>query len=199
MCLSKLLSVGHSFVGMNEDHSRFKMTQENLLPKFAPLRRSVGYPVDPAPKLTPPAFSTPRSVNGKKPAASPSVSSRQTFPGNGAGATLMGAALTRTASASGEAPKSARLFVFRSRAVSRATLVQPELSLDGVKVVRNDLSTADLELVRKTAAPPPPSPEPRRSDCELPPASRKPSKIELTALAWNRLTARLFDFNRMRS
>ena len=200
MSLSKLLSVGHSFVGMNEDHSRFKMTQENLLPRFAPLRRSPGDPVDPAPKIDPPAFSIPRSVNGEKPVASPSVSSRHSFPGNGAAASMMGAALTRSASASGQESKSAGLFGFRSRAVPRTALIQPELSLDGVRVVRNDLSTADLELVRKPAVPPPPSPEPRQPAADLArPSARKPSRIELTGLAWNRLTARLFDFNRQRS
>ena len=62
---------------------------------------------------------------------------------------------------------------------------QTELSLDAVKPVRNDLSDADLEVVRA-----------RREKNQ--PGTSTPSRLgmfkaELTGTGWSRLTARLFN------
>jgi len=58
--------------------------------------------------------------------------------------------------------------------------VQTELSLDQIKVLRNDLRDADLEVVQ--AKPPTPSAAPAK------PAVVKPAVAET---AWGRVTARI--------
>src|SRR5688572_20371577 len=76
MSLLKLLSVGHSFVGMNGERGRFKMTQENLLPRFAPLRCSYEAPEQSGPKTFQASSAIPQS-GGNSSAGSTPVSSRQ--------------------------------------------------------------------------------------------------------------------------
>ncbi|MBI3192682.1 MAG: hypothetical protein HYZ36_08450, partial [Pedosphaera parvula] len=71
---------------------------------------------------------------------------------------------------------------FAAKPAVRRSLVQTEMSLDTVRVMRNDLSDADLELV---AAP------------EIKPSEIMVEKPETTtgkakATVWNRLTGKLF-------
>ena len=80
----------------------------------------------------------------------------------------------------------------RSKAV-RATvrpfakpMIQAELSLEKVKVVRNDLSDTDLEIVR--ARPP-------ASTVQV--ARNLPATAGMPAGAWNRITGRLFGAGKM--
>jgi len=189
MSLLKLLSVGHSFVGMNEDRSRFKMTQENLLPRFAPLRRSEDRPEDHRPKVFQNSSAIPQRLGGDKPAASATSPSRHSSLTNGLDQAQ--SAPTPPApvpSAGGTGHRPPHLFHLASKPPAKKPLGQPELSLDGVKVVRNDLSTADLELVSPSV------PVPAQEAAGGVSLSPGPSKIELTALAWNRLTSRLFDY-----
>jgi hypothetical protein len=67
----------------------------------------------------------------------------------------------------------------------RATPVQGELLLEGVKVVRNDLNETDLEVV--------PMPKPPEKPVE--PAERH-ANAEPAKLAWRRIAARLFGGRR---
>ena len=83
-------------------------------------------------------------------------------------------------------------FTARPAETNRPRLpAQPELSLDAVKPVRNDLSDADLEVVRA------------KRETNAPGASTTSRlgmfKAELTGLGWSRLTARLFNSERARS
>jgi len=75
----------------------------------------------------------------------------------------------------------------------KRTLLAPaqvELSLDAVKPVRNDLSESDLQIV--------PAKREIKAD-ELKPLRPRVPKPELTGFAWSRLTARLFNSERVRA
>ena len=79
-----------------------------------------------------------------------------------------------------------------ARVVKRTLLTQAqaELSLDAVKPVRNDLSDSDLQIV------------PARLEIK-PEVLKTPRprllKPELTGFAWSRLTARVFNSERVRA
>jgi hypothetical protein len=71
-----------------------------------------------------------------------------------------------------------------ARALPRTNaLVQGELSLDRVKVVRNDLSDSDLEIVSAKKPSPPPAPAP---------AAELAATVSSSPRAWERVTSRLF-------
>ena len=152
MGLMQLLAVGRSLGKIGDQPSRYKMTQQSLLPKFG----SVKAPEEQAPvgevknqvavkpglkqSSSEPAVATndrkqmnavlPKPQETTVPAT---TSSRPAFPlGRW---TLFKNPFTRPPK-----PKPA------ARAADNP--VQPELSLDTVKPVRNDLSDADLELVQ---------------------------------------------------
>ncbi len=61
------------------------------------------------------------------------------------------------------------------------SLLQGELSLDAVKVMRNDLSDSDLEVVR--IKPPTPAPAAKPAASDLP-------KATPTETTWSRVTGR---------
>jgi len=67
----------------------------------------------------------------------------------------------------------------------RATPVQGELLLEGVKVVRNDLNETDLEVV--------PTPKPPEKPVE---PTERHANAEPAKLAWRRIAARLFGGRR---
>jgi hypothetical protein len=62
-------------------------------------------------------------------------------------------------------------------------LVQGELSLESIKVVRNDLSDSDLEIV--------PAGQPKAKKIEAP-ALAAPVKAEPALTRWDRVSSRLF-------
>ena len=88
----------------------------------------------------------------------------------------------------GDEPSPPLLVRFLERTL--LTPAQAELSLDAVKPVRNDLSDSDLQIV-------PAKPE-FKPDALKPPRPRVP-RPELTGFAWSRLTARLFNSERVRA
>ncbi|MCI0538163.1 MAG: hypothetical protein L0Z50_23400 [Verrucomicrobiales bacterium] len=70
-------------------------------------------------------------------------------------------------------------------------LVQPELELENVRVVRNDLSEADLRIVTGS--------RPHdRSSAKAQPIETDLPRVSDPRLVWNRLTARLFVAGRSR-
>jgi hypothetical protein len=195
MSLKQFLAVGRSVVGMREDRSPYQMRAATLLPKFESPARNISELEMPAPEPTPQAktkrlnflkglnpFRRGRPTQKQKsedsvvPASTPdrkegkSIFRKSFFPARSKG--------------QGEFTKQVR------------TLVQSELSLDAVRVVRNDLCDTDLEIVacfrQREAA---------MAKGEL--AQDKPQALDgqnHSAFAkaaaqpgWSRLTARLFD------
>jgi hypothetical protein len=65
--------------------------------------------------------------------------------------------------------------------VVKAVAQQGELSLDGVRVVRNDLSDGDFAVVRPTG-----------SKLVLPVMALTAEKLEPVGAAWQRLTTKFF-------
>ncbi len=208
MSLIKLLSVSQSLVGGRNQPGRYKMADQNLLPKFAP----VGRPISLAPKRKPQEPFAPNESDKPKPRTT--ASGIQSAPG----APELGSIQVKTSALAGSTaeivtlvatkpptaicvnaiPASTNWFrlrnnPFATRSAQRTNSLPPaqtELSLDAVKPVRNDLSDADLEVVSG-------KPETKQSGAQK---RRGPRwfKPELTGLAWRRLTARLFDSERVR-
>src|SRR5213082_388952 len=208
MSLIKLLSVSQSLVGGRNQPGRYKMADQNLLPKFAP----VGRPISLAPKRKPQEALTQNKSDKPKPTTT--ASGIENAPGDpeldliqGKTSPLVGSTAEVVTTVSTKPPPAvcvnalpASTNWFRLRhnpfgtqpaeKISVLPLAQTELSLDAVKPVRNDLSDADLEVVSG-------KPETKPSGAQKPRGPRW-FKAELTGLAWRRLTARLFDPERVR-
>lgn len=162
MSLLRLLTTGKSLVGVKDTESRYRVTGERLLPQFGSAKNP---------------FSSPGKSEPALPAAGPAA----TQVGNGvsAGGAFRSASVERAPVVPRGALRSkaaALLSGWKSRiggllprpraaavkpAIPRFTkpAVQGELSLDKIKVVRNDLSDADLEVV-PAKAPATPAVEP---------------------------------------
>ena len=162
MSLARLLAAGKCLVGARDDDSPYRVTHEGYLPKFSPETSQVL--VKPRPEA-PPAGSW----------------SREDVGASGAGKTDPGAKVAEGTERANERERPKRpavgaegsrhrtgwwaklagMFGGRnSRAPARLPLmtrrqVQCELSLDDVKVIRNDLKDSDVEIVRlrSSAAP----------------------------------------------
>ena len=155
----QLLTVGNSIHESKDHPHRYKMTQRNLLPKFGMEKNAPPQPATTEERIkknmkiemAEMAPLAPVKTSAPGPAVFPL--GRWTFKRN----------------------------PFASRAVTVAVqpVVQSELSLDAVKVVRNDLSDADLELV----------PLMRGASTFVPRVQAKPHAI---TRMWERLTAQLF-------
>src|SRR5262245_27660562 len=142
MILGRLLTAGKSLVGSQSSASRYQMNRSKLLPRFEPRSKPRRSPVraeaingtqesprqSAAPATASPGAKTtePRRAFHKNPIR----------PFSDALSTLF-SRFSRPATAK---PKSA-IPQFRR------TPVQSELSLESVKVIRNDLSDADIEVV----------------------------------------------------
>jgi len=238
MSLMKLLSVSKSFAGGRNQPGRYKMVEQGLLPKFAPVGRPVSLApkrksdgpaakkeqsappmgasnslpeslfqaADPATDPVKAVAPTPRAavcVNAiaaptnwfrlgnnpfvNRPAGKPKPLTPQGASKNGAGTASSPHFVSSTAFY-GDEPSPPLL----ARVLERTLLTpaQAELSLDAVKPVRNDLSDSDLQIV------------PARPGIK-PDALKAPRprllKPELTGFAWSRLTARLFNSERVRA
>ena len=135
MSLLRLLSTGKSLVGLEESNPRYRMGDPRSLPKFGSTnpfqtKKPSTQPEQPA---TPAATPVPASTPAKKCAAGTTASK--------AAASIRAGWWARLRSLWGK----------RRRTSAPAQLSRPaiqgELSLDRVKVMRNDLSDADLEVV----------------------------------------------------
>ena len=194
MSLMKLLSVSKSFAGGRNEQGRYKMAEQGLLPKFAPMGRPVSLApkqqwVEPAPKLE--ANGTPTNpsnslqqqfLRAAEPVAEPVKTS------------ALGARSAVCVNANAAPTNWFRLgnkpFVSRSVGWPNPPApAQAELSLDAVKPVRNDLSDSDLQIVTG-------KPEIKPDSLKPPPRWLKP---ELTGVAWSRLTSRFFNSERVRA
>src|SRR5205809_7514906 len=152
MSLIKLLSVSKSFAGGRSQPGRYKMAEQGLLPKFAPM----GRPVSLAPNRKSDEPAPKQEANGA--ATIPLNSLQQQFfraaepvtepvrtvaPGTRAAVCANANVATTNWFRLGNNP-----FVNRPAGKPKALApTQAELSLDAVKPVRNDLSDSDLQIV----------------------------------------------------
>lgn len=134
MRLMRWLSAGKSLVGMRENVGRYQMTHERLLPDFRVDR--------------------PRSA-----AAAQTLSPTEEVPVQ---KTVMNSEMKTTQAAGQCAGIWQRVMNFFNELLPRRKVatgnsgqpvVQGELSLDSVKVMRNDLSDSDLEVVTRRPVP----------------------------------------------
>jgi len=197
MSLLRLLTSGKSLVGLRNSDGRYQVTRQRWLPKFGskknPFRTRSGlvqapvvgeaHAALPAKPLASTFGPAPTAVaiacepdSPGKPGKNNSVPkrARSTFAESArVYVSRLAAGLIRSQ------PKAARPVIPRVG----HSLVQGELSLDRVKVVRNDLSDSDLEIVRSKAEP---------SATERPRSAEQPEQPVLSERTWNRVAGRLF-------
>jgi len=195
MSLMKLLSVSKSFAGGRNQPGRYKMAEQGLLPKFAPM----GRPVSLAPKRKSDQLAPGPESNGARtiplnppppqffPAAEPVTEPVKTVASRARAAVCVnGKAAATNWFRLGNTP-------FVNRPVERQKpmpTAQAELSLEAVKPMRNDLSASDLQI-----GPAQPVIKPDTLKVARPRLFRP----ELTGLAWSRLIARFFSSERVRA
>lgn len=180
MSLNQFLAVGRSFVGLHEEKSPFEMKKECLLPIFEGS----------------PRFAARREPSHEVVEHTPAESVQLDWIEQKRNATAKVLPQTRPAPAPirpGENPPSAPKrnwlsilsFGLLGRKKGNSTLVQAELSLERVRVLRNDLRDADLELVVKKR------PQARKASA----AARSWSTVE-EQQPWSKLASRLFEIER---
>jgi hypothetical protein len=179
MSLGRLLATGKSLVGLSGDASRYRVNKQARLPKFI------------SPKNPFASGETPAAQVSEQPAAPKPVMAVARADASEAGKQISRAPVSaRAAEWLGEWGRKLNPLARRSQApgpVKSAapsgspTSLQGELSLDTVKVLRNDLSDTDFEVVRSAAAKP-----------VSPVIAMTAEKLEPVGAAWNRLTTRFF-------
>jgi hypothetical protein len=166
-----LLAAGRSVIGIRREPGPYRMNQENLLPKFNADCKSASAAILPPhsgrPEMEAAAVSPPDMA-----------AVAAAFAGNpervlGPGAAELGwwhRALGRLLRRGGKG---------RDAALEKRRPVQQQLSLDSVRVVRNDLTDCDFQVApQRTLA--------RPGAVKQTPAPRQP-----LGMVWNRLSARL--------
>lgn len=206
MSLLRLLAAGKSLVGMRDAETRYRVTSQRLLPHFGTGKNpfSSRDKVDPAQteSRSPGDYkpngalneihSTPKSP-GEREAAPRSRFEGRTTSAHSNFQKLSGALRRRTTALVDEWKTKliGLLAKWRSRTAKPAILrftkppVQGELSLDRIRVVRNDLSDADLEIV----------PAKRQAI----PTMRTVDKAAGAESAWGRVTARVIGNGKTQS
>ena len=150
MSLLRLLTTGRSLVSVRDTESRYRLTTQRLLPQFGPTRNPFGSP----------ARQEPSSVGTSRPPAElGEVSPKGEGRGHARGFWLR---LVGLWSACKVKPGALIVRPFEKTATQASPQlpkrpVQGELSLDRIKVVRNDLTDADLEVVPATRMGPTPA------------------------------------------
>jgi hypothetical protein len=185
MSLMPLLSAGKSLIGLKDSASRYRMGDPRAMPKFSSRKNPFRLGENPVPA---PAFNVADAVNlqatavAEPPPNSGSVSSAPSAaPANTCTDVRHSPlknffrALTRAPGAlvDGLLAASSRVPRFWRRQSPRPipqfpkSAVQGELSLDAVRVVRNDLSDTDVELVPAKASPTPSPGQPKVASVEV--------------------------------
>ena len=168
MSLLQLLTTGKALEGVHDSSHRYQMTNQRLLPKFGSKRNPFAATGTPTPSAEPAVAIIPAAPEAVKPAP-PNVFSVPAVarPKGGGLATWVEAVKTRildwvrmrgTAAAQPAAAVRSRDDSLLRRLQIGTAPAQPaprqgELLLEGIKVVRNDLSESDLEIVKANAAP----------------------------------------------
>lgn len=190
MSLGKLLAAGKSLVGLRNDGSRYRVDKQARLPKFIS-------PKNPFTTADKPAIDPPARETAKAPPAGLTDSARPVVAAAGAGPVELGeknlqvAIGARAAKWLGDWGKklnplprhtAQRLPVRSASHKGQPPAFQPELSLDRVQVVRNDLSDTDFEVVSPARS--------SRPGAQMMGATAQ--KLEPVGAVWNRLTTRFF-------
>jgi hypothetical protein len=185
MSLVRLLTAGKSLVGLRDSANRYRVTTARLLPKFDSKKNPFGTATEEKTALVeaalPPATEAGSSRAESKPETTHQPVKTSTLPARRAGWISKLIALCRTRRE-------------RSIAVSRALPrlasrpIQPELSLESVRVMRNDLSDTDLEIrTAKTVRAAAPAPAPAAA-----PETVSRSERARSGKPWAALAGRLF-------
>jgi len=200
MSLVRLLEIGRSLNAIRETQSRYRMHRQNLLPKFGMAGSAAWCPPTTAAEPTEPAASGLRLRSITNALQGPIGGEQKQSKWAKLGRACLNF-LDRTGDFVGKTfkplnkwaarPGDDKFALRRSTAPSVvslqkpvATPIQTELSLDKVKVVRNDLSDADLEVVPMAAA--------GASLQNRPPALATALHRQMNG-SWGRFTARLFQ------
>ena len=208
MSLVRLLTAGKSLVGLRDGDSPYRFTSQRFLPQFGPARNPFIGREQAKPAHTEAPSPGHTGGNGAalaKPAIPASKGAPAAMPQKEVGprpvrakfdARIRAEALWRRLAAllSGWQVKLRGLFARSRSKTAKSAIprfpkpaVQGELSLEKIKVVRNDLSDADLEVVpaRASSAPAAATPTPRLID-----------RAEGAKSAWGRVTSRILGADR---
>ena len=190
MSLIKMLSFAKSLRGVRDDRSPFSVTQENLMPDFSrsgphPVRPIAGEPTENGAGRLRSLLESPGSVGagleGRVQEKGVDMSEqRQAVLKPGAQPVAAGAGAAQGRPSRGRWVNNP----FTSRPTLRADS-KGQLSLEFVRVVRNDLSDADLELAPVRPTTPVPTPPPAGPSTPMAAVEPEPSR-------WSRFTARIF-------
>lgn len=190
MNLNKLLAVGRSFVGGKDTPGRFKMTTQNLLPQFGSGRRQIG--------------------TGQAPAGGAAAEShelreaaRETRPGS-VGVAVQGGSVE---SGAGELSGRGMVEFGKAQAAGGGVAVGQgrtgkSKSIEAVRVVRNDLSDSDLEVVTvqrpRAVSQPQPQPQPEAAAVVVvpPDVPRGVETVEAGGV-WRQVVSRVFRDTRV--
>jgi len=207
MSLMKLLSVSTSFVNSRNLAGRYKLAEQGMLPKFAAVGRPISLASTKGTERQPdadrvPARSSLDSETGNViPLLAPVPSARSGPPRATTGAKAVSEAVEPAPEPTAVSVKAVRTLKnwFRLRrdpfttrpstSVRPRQPEQPELLLEAVTPVRNDLSDADLEVV-----PAPAEREPAGGS-----GPRATQKMEARGFTWARLGSRLSNSERVRT
>src|SRR5262249_48380549 len=192
MSLMKLLSVSKSFADGTNQPGRYKMAEQGLLPKFAPMGRTVSL----APQRKSDEAAETQELSAR--VATPARVAHAESPEPGIAPLKASAPKTPALACADAHAAPTKWFRLGNKPTANRpagrprplNMAQAERSLDAVRPVRNDLSDSDLQIVpakRET------EPEALKAN---PPRWLRP---ELTGLAWSRLTSRLFNSERVRA
>src|ERR1041385_8632504 len=174
MSFTRLLAAGRSIMGIRNNPSPYRMNQQNLLPKFAPIQKATvgGKRQEEAPGI---ASSEPAVVQN---ASEPAVAVGENPP-PGCDSTVEPRPRKSKSNPMAVIASGLAQWTGRSRRASApekvGAQIQGELLLDRVKVVRNDLTDSDFELVAVA----------------LPGATASSRERPGLGVVWNRLSARL--------
>jgi len=154
MSLLRLLSAGKSLVGIKEGPARYRMSDPRVMPRFGSGRNPFQSRKAVEPEPLPTAAPDSDSAAVARPEPEPEV---RPEPAVNAGPAVKRTESRLTLWVKAPVRKVAGWFRRRERprpaVAKRPGPVQGELSLDLVRVVRNDLSDSDFEVVARKPAP----------------------------------------------
>jgi hypothetical protein len=183
MGLMQLLAAGRSLGKIGDQPSRYKMTQQSLLPKFG----SVKAPEERAPGVSSNQVIAKARLEQSSPGIATAANDRkhmnvvQPKPQEG---TVPKTTAMRPAFPTGRWTLFKNPFSKAPKPKAVEAPAQPELSLDLVRPVRNDLSDADLELVQSV----------KRTAEKADPASVQVEPVTAApeSAAWGRIKTQFF-------
>jgi hypothetical protein len=167
MSLVRLLATGKSLVGLHDSNSRYRMRSANPLPKFGSKKNPFAEKPAVTPRLTPaeiaaanlkktqplPVVKT--EVRGQMPEVSTNAESEMRIVKSSFRIRVLEFVRNSNSRISNLNPFKNRKPMAAKRTMSQfsKTPMQTEFSLDHVKVMRNDLSDVDVEVVAVKARP----------------------------------------------